>query len=86
MYVQHMGIPPTFSSLGPPSWPTSSQGTGMMSYPNFNGGEKAIQYVDFRLVAEEAERAGVDMRFVYLARSAAEILTSDSEHHNYGGS
>ncbi|CAM9451489.1 unnamed protein product [Ectocarpus sp. 4 AP-2014] len=62
------------------------QGTGMMSYPNFNGDEKALQYVDFRLVAEEAERAGVDMRFVYLARSAADILTSDSGHHNYGGS
>ncbi|CAM9772841.1 unnamed protein product [Ectocarpus fasciculatus] len=62
------------------------QGTGMMSYPNFNGNEKAIQYVDFRLVAEEAERAGVDMRFVYLARSAEDILASDSEHNNYGGS
>lgn len=58
----------------------------MMSYPNFNGKEKTLQYVDFRLLAEEAERAGVDLRFVYLSRSARSILVSDTEHNNYGGS
>lgn len=59
---------------------------GMMSYPNFNGAEKTLQYVDFRLLAEEAERAGVDVRFVFLTRSARSILVSDTEHNNYGGS
>eukprot|EP00752_Nemacystus_decipiens_P008517 g7606.t1 len=59
---------------------------GMMSYPNFNGIEKTLQYVDFRLLAEEAERAGVDVRFVFLTRSARNILVSDTEHNNYGGS
>lgn len=58
----------------------------MMSYPNFNGQEKTLQYVDFRLLAEEAERAGVDVRFVFLTRSARSILVSDTEHNNYGGS
>ena len=56
----------------------------MMSYPNFEGPDKALQYVDFRLLAEEAERAGVDVRFVYLNRSARSILVSDTQHHNYG--
>ncbi|CAM9553921.1 unnamed protein product [Scytosiphon promiscuus] len=58
---------------------------GMMSYPNYNGESKALQYVDFRLLAEEAERAGVDLRFVYLARSARSILVSDTQHNHYGG-
>ncbi|CAM9172629.1 unnamed protein product [Ectocarpus sp. 8 AP-2014] len=59
--------------------------SGMMSFPNFNGNDKALQYVDFRLLAEEAERAGVDVRFVYLARSARSILISDTQHNHYGG-
>ncbi|CAM9821108.1 unnamed protein product [Pylaiella littoralis] len=59
-------------------------GTGMMSYPNFNGDDKAIQYVDFQLLAEEAERAGVDLRIIYLSRSARSILISDTQHNNYG--
>lgn len=59
--------------------------TGMMSYPNFNGPDKTLQYVDFRLIAEEAERAGVDVRMVYLSRSARAVLRSDTEHNSYGG-
>lgn len=57
---------------------------GMMSYPNFNGDTKAIQYVDFRILVEEAERAGVDLRIIYLSRSARDIVISDTKHHNYG--
>ncbi len=56
-----------------------------MSYPNYDGEDKAIQYVDFRLLAEEAERAGVDVRFVYLNRSARAVLVSDWKHKGYGG-
>lgn len=58
---------------------------GMMSYPNYNGEGKALQYVDLRLLAEEAERAGVDLRMVYLSRSARSILVSDTQHNHYGG-
>lgn len=57
---------------------------GMMSYPNFNGVDKTLQYVDFRVVAEEAERAGIDLRIVYLTRLARSILISDTQHNNYG--
>lgn len=59
---------------------------GMMSYPNFNGVDKALQYVDFRVMAEEAERAGIDLRIVYLTRMARSILISDTQHNNYGES
>lgn len=88
----------TMSSKKPPSrrrmletpmkyFPTMSLilQAGMMSYPNFNGADKALQYVDFRLLAEEAERAGVDVRFVYLSRSARGMLVSNTQHNSYGG-
>ena len=57
---------------------------GMLSYPNFNGPEKTLQYVDLRLVAEEAERAGIDLRIIYLTRAAKSILISDTMHNDYG--
>lgn len=57
----------------------------MMSYPNFNGVDKALQYVDFRLLAEEAERARVDLRIVYLSRSSRSMLVSNTQHNSYGG-
>lgn len=57
---------------------------GMMSYPNFNGPDKTLQYVDFRVVAEEAERAGIDLRIIYLTRQARSILVSDTQHNHYG--
>lgn len=66
--------------------PERNAQVGMMSYPNFNGKEKTLQYVDFRLLAEEAERAGIDVRFIFLTRTARSILVSDTEHNNYGGS
>ncbi|CAN0506020.1 unnamed protein product, partial [Scytosiphon promiscuus] len=49
----------------------------MMSFPNFGGDDKPLQYVDVRTLAEEAERVGIDLRLVYLGRSAKDILTSD---------
>lgn len=58
--------------------------SGMMSYPNFNGEHKSLQYVDFRILAEEAELAGIDLRMIYLARSARDILISDTKHNSYG--
>lgn len=70
----------TMVSFGKCRWKS-----GMMSYPNFNGNLKALQYVDFKVLAEEAEHAGVDLRIVYLTRSAPDILISDTKHNNYGG-
>lgn len=59
---------------------------GMMSYPNFNGDDKVLQYVDFKVVAEEAERARIDLRIIYLSRSAKDILISDTWHNHYSNS
>lgn len=66
------------------SFGTCRYEAGMMSYPNFNGVDKTLQYVDFRVVAEEAERAGIDLRIIYLTRQARSILTSDTQHNHYG--
>lgn len=57
---------------------------GMMSFPNFGGVDKPLQYVDVRLLAEEAERVGIDLRLVYLGRSAKSILSSDTQHEYFG--
>lgn len=58
-------------------------GTGMMSYPNFDGNDKPLQYVDLRLMATAAEDEGVDLRLVYLSRSALDIAVSTTRHHAY---
>lgn len=60
------------------------EAVGMMSYPNFDGDHKGLQYVDFRILAEEAERAGVDLRLIYLTRPALDVVVSDTVHHRYG--
>lgn len=56
-----------------------------MSYPNFDGQDKTLQYVDFQVLAEEAEKAGVDLRIIYLSRSARDILVADTVHRHFGG-
>lgn len=58
---------------------------GVMSYPNFGGVDKPLQYVDVRTLAEEAERVGIDLRLIYLGRSAKSILLSDTGHRYFGG-
>lgn len=56
---------------------------GLLSYPNFKGPEKASQYVDLKMLAEETERAGIDLRIIYLTRSARSIMISNVIHNNY---
>ncbi|CAM9131139.1 unnamed protein product [Scytosiphon promiscuus] len=58
---------------------------GMMSYPNYGGKDKPLQYVDLRILAEEAERAGIDLRLIYLSRAARSILLSDTQRRSFGG-
>lgn len=58
---------------------------GMMSFPDYNGPDKPLQYVDLRILAEEAERAGIDLRLIYLRRLARGILLSDTQRKHYGG-
>lgn len=57
---------------------------GEMSFPNFGGIDKPLQHVDLRLLAEEAERAEIDLRVIYLGRSAESILISTTEHRRFG--
>ncbi|CAM9131216.1 unnamed protein product [Scytosiphon promiscuus] len=61
------------------------RGIGMMSFPNFTGSDKPLQYVDLRILAAEAERAGIDVRLIYMTRSARNILLSDTQHRHFGG-
>ena len=57
---------------------------GELSYPDFGGEDKAIQQVDLRILAAEAERVNFDLRVIYLSRSAEEILVSTTEHRQFG--
>lgn len=53
------------------------------SYPDGNGPQKALHYVDLRVLAEMAETEGVDIRFIYLRRSAHEIILADTVHRRF---
>jgi len=54
-----------------------------MSYPTMGGMEKVNQYIDIRMLAEVAEAEGVDLRVVYLKRSAEEIVIADTQHRMF---
>lgn len=56
-----------------------------LSYPNNSGPDKPLQYVDMKILAREAERAGIDFRLLYLVRSAREIIISNTQHRDFGG-
>ncbi|CAM9565773.1 unnamed protein product [Scytosiphon promiscuus] len=58
---------------------------GQLSFPYDGGKDKALQYVDVKVLAEEAERAGIDLRFVYLSRLARSLLLSDTQKRHFGG-
>ena len=57
---------------------------GMMSFPNYHGPDKPLQYVDLKILAEEAERINVDLRMIYLDRAARDILVSTTIHREFG--
>lgn len=52
------------------------------SYPNGDGPNKALKYVDLRVLAEVAEEEGVDLRVLYLRRRAKEMIISNTVHQN----
>ncbi|CAM9793970.1 unnamed protein product [Choristocarpus tenellus] len=58
--------------------------SGMMSYPNFNGANKALQYVNIILLAQMSEEKGIDLRIVYLQRPSEDIISSDARR-GFGG-
>jgi len=57
--------------------------TGMMSYPNFNGPDKALQRPDIQLLAQLAELAEVDLRVLVLLRPAEQILASTVDNRHF---
>ena len=59
-------------------------GNGELSYPNYGGANKPLDHVNIRELAYLAEQAGVDLRIIVLCRPAKEILTSTTEHRNFG--
>lgn len=61
----------------------SCSGTGMMSYPNYGGQDKDLQYVDLPLLVSAAEAEGVDLRLIYLSRSAMDVVTSTTRHRDF---
>lgn len=54
----------------------SKEGSGMISYPNYSGRDKAIHHGHLHILAELAEIAAVDLRIVVLDRPAREIARS----------
>lgn len=54
-----------------------------LSYPARSGVDKVFQYVDLRRMVEVAEEAGVDMRVLYLRRSAREIVIANTVHRPF---
>ncbi|CAM9990082.1 unnamed protein product [Choristocarpus tenellus] len=58
--------------------------TGMMSYPNYGGVHKALQYVNIILLAQMSEEKGIDLRIIYLQRSSVDIIRSD-DRRGFGG-
>lgn len=53
------------------------------SYPTHSGAQKVMQYIDFPRLAEVAESAGIDMRVLYLRRSAKGMVIADTVHRDF---
>lgn len=56
---------------------------GKYSYPHGSGQKKLMKYIDLRLLAEVAEKEGVDFRVLYLRRSVKDILVADTVHRHF---
>ncbi|CAM9990016.1 unnamed protein product, partial [Scytosiphon promiscuus] len=54
-----------------------------ISYPYLGGSNKVFQYTDLRTLAELAEGEGVDLRIVYLRRSAKDLVIADTMHRDF---
>ncbi|CAK9045180.1 Uncharacterized protein SCF082_LOCUS25549 [Durusdinium trenchii] len=53
---------------------------GMMSYPNFEGVDRATQNPDIFELAKLAEAAGVDLRIVLLTRHPSDLVQSEMKN------
>ncbi|CAN0408704.1 unnamed protein product [Laminaria digitata] len=55
----------------------------LTSYPSGLGPDKALRYLDLRMLAEVAEEEGVDLRVLYLRRSAKDLLIANTIHRKF---
>lgn len=53
------------------------------SYPTFTGPQKVMQYLDIKRMSDVAEESGVDLRVLYLRRSAKGLLVANTVHRNF---
>eukprot|EP00752_Nemacystus_decipiens_P012977 g11483.t1 len=53
------------------------------SYPTYSGKNKVMQYIDLQRMTEVARDCGVDMRVLYLRRSAEDILVANTVHRDF---
>lgn len=53
------------------------------SYPSDPGPNKALGYLDLRLLAEVAEEEGVDLRVLYLRRPAKDLIIANTVHRRF---
>lgn len=53
------------------------------SYPTDNGPHKVMQYLDMKRMADVAEDCGVDLRVLYLRRSAKDLLVANTVHRKF---
>lgn len=61
-----------------------SAGPGFWSYPFHRDGPRAaFEHPDLRVLAELAEQAGVDVRFLVTTRSAEGMIKSDVSHRHF---
>lgn len=67
----------TMQGCGPEGW------RSWLSYPNFPGPDKALQYLDLRMLASVAEAENIDLRIVYLKRDAKEVIVSSTRHRHF---
>lgn len=78
--IQHFVAMSYGSNLNVINTAPSFKTTGMMSYPNFLGKQRAFDHINLPVLASLAEKAGIDLRVLVLARDPLEILVSTTIH------
>lgn len=53
------------------------------SYPANMGAQKVVQYMDLPMLTEVAEAAGIDLRVLYLRRSAKGMVIANTVHRDF---
>lgn len=80
--LSELGTIATLQPTDPSSQP-GCKGIGVMSYPFNVGRDKVLKYPDLRTVAEAAEAEGIDLRIIYLKRSAEDLLVANTVHRDF---